>query len=128
MDTRRSGESRDAWTAGASIFSGRPDPTWTLPAAQAQRLDALWRALDSLDDALPMAPALGYRGCFAASPDGERRFDAYRHGVTLQTRAGGPHETRRDDARAFERFLIGSLPDVRLREQILALAGLHSPA
>lgn len=122
MDTRRS----DSWSAGASVFSGRPDPVWALPESQALRLDALWRALDDASGAAPTPPPLGYRGCFAEAPEGARRYTAYRGAVSRAEPASAAPETRADPQRAFERFVLGSATDAVLREQLLELAGLAS--
>jgi hypothetical protein len=60
------------WTAGVSLFSGRPDPTWPLDDEVAQRLVEKWRALELTDAPVPEAPPLGYRGAFLLAPDGRR--------------------------------------------------------
>lgn len=113
------------WTAGAFVFSGRPDPSW-VPAAQlGTRLDALWRALEPLPGPAPAAPALGYRGCFVDDGAGTR-FSAY-DGVVTRTAAGGggAAQLRDDPTRAFERLVVDTLPDDDLRATIRALAGLQ---
>lgn len=126
MDISRSADGDQPWTVGASLFSGRPDPSWTMPAALVRRLEALWRALDPLRGVAPVAPALGYRGCFAGDDAGERRFTAYDGAVTLTSPSGD--ETREDHSRAFERFVIESAPAEQQPEHILALAGLERRA
>ena len=124
MGTRRSAE---PWTAGASVFAGRRDPVWDLPAADAGRLEALWRALEPLEGDPPDPPALGYRGCFAVAPAGEQRFDAY-GGAVRRSAPAGASEARADPGRAFERFVLSSAPDPDLREQLLTLAALPGAA
>jgi hypothetical protein len=120
MGTRRSAE---PWTAGASVFAGRRDPVWDLPAAEAGRLEALWHALEPLAGDPPNPPPLGYRGCFAIAPAGAARFDAYGGAVRRATGAG-ESEVVADPGRAFERFVLNSAPNEALRNQLLALAAM----
>ena len=125
MGTRRSSDPARAWTAGASVFSGRRDPEWALLEDDAARLEALWSTLEPLAGDAPVPPPLGYRGCWAQAPGGTPRFAAYRGAVT----SGGPRppETRADPARAFERLVLASVPDSPLRNQLHALAELDAP-
>lgn len=51
-------------------FSGLPNPTWTLSAAEAGELAARLRDLPRADATLP-APVLGYRGFRVRNPGGE---------------------------------------------------------
>lgn len=61
------------WLAGASIYSGRPEPTWPVDNASGEHIARL-------ADGLRQAPApaegeavearLGYRGCWLRAPDG----------------------------------------------------------
>jgi hypothetical protein len=121
MGTRRSAE----WTAGASLFSGRPDPVWPLPDAVARDLEQTWEALAVFAPDRPAPPApppLGYRGCFADDGRG-RHWDAYGGAVTL--RGPGGREVREDPAREFERRVLTSAPEGALPEAVLALAGLE---
>jgi hypothetical protein len=101
MATSRS-TSESGWIAGAYVFSGRPDPTWPVPANVAEELLAIWESLPPAD-ATASPPALGYRGVFLRDPDGHM-WTAYRELVTL---AG---ETHRDDERRFERAIVSSAP------------------
>jgi hypothetical protein len=108
------GRGDEAWTAGALVFSGRPDPGWRLDAATAARVVAALDALPELERA-PRAPRtrkrLGYRGCFLAAPDGTR-WTAHA-GVVVEERASGAPATRvvrRDDGRAFERLVLATAP------------------
>lgn len=54
--------------AGAEItldvYSGRNNPTWTLPAAQAQELYAKLQALEPAARAAPVPDGLGYQGFY----------------------------------------------------------------
>jgi len=95
--------------AGASVFSGRSDPTWPISDELAQRLERLWNSLpkaESEEAAKP--PPLGYRGCFVVSPEG-RKWIAYRQAVTLQ--AGGRTQTRLDRRAEFESQVLSSAPE-----------------
>jgi hypothetical protein len=69
----------------------------------------------------PEPPPLGYRGCFAAGPDG-RRWVAYRGAVTM--RSGQEQESRADPGRAFERFIVESAPAGALPEHVRRLMDL----
>ena len=89
--------------AGASVFSGRPDPTWPVPAALGTRLAALWDRLPAWLGDRPIPPGLGYRGCHLAAPDG-REWHAFHELVSL-----GPDD-HRDADREFERALLASAP------------------
>lgn len=101
MATSRSTED-GGWTAGAVVFSGRPDPTWPVPPGVTERLVAIWESLP-WTDATGTKPALGYRGCYVRDPGG-RMWTAYHELVTLAS------ETRRDDERRFERTVLGTAP------------------
>ena len=105
MVTSRSSSGGD-WTAGAFVFSGRPDPSWPISKDVAERLVAIWKGLLPTD-AAPMTPALGYRGCSVRDPEG-RTWLAYHELVTLSAEHGS--ETRLDDERRFEHIVLGSAP------------------
>jgi hypothetical protein len=103
MGTSRSSES-DEWIGGASVYSGRRDPTWPVPAELGHVLEATWTRLPRWSGPRTRAPALGYRGCWLKAPDG-RTWTVFRELVTLAT------DDRRDGEREFERSLIASAPD-----------------
>lgn len=95
------------YQANLLIFSGRPDPTWEIPANVAAELLNHWRQLPLLP-AVPKRPAcLGYRGCLLFSSAGEewKAFD----GAVMRT-AEGSSEVRYDQERLFEKMLISSAP------------------
>ena len=94
--------------AGASLFSGRRDPTWPVTPDAAEHLLQVWRRLPKTSDALPAPPALGYRGVFLRSPGGEE-WRAF--GGVIEHQSQGQVERRRDQARAFERELLRSAPN-----------------
>jgi hypothetical protein len=91
------------WTAGASVFSGRPDPTWEVDEALGERLAELWADLEPTAHAPPAAPPLGYRGVFLRDPSG-REWHAAEGVVTLE------NERRLDPDRRFEGELLASAP------------------
>jgi hypothetical protein len=102
MATSKSPEA-EGWTAGASIFSGRRDPTWSVPAELGLRLERLWNQLPPWSGERPRPPPLGYRGCRLVAPDG-REWTAFRELVVQAD------DARRDGEREFERQVIGSAP------------------
>jgi hypothetical protein len=111
MATPKSGSKRSAWSAGASVFSGRPDPVWELKPALAARLEKIWRSLKPAEIEPPPEPALGYRGCFLNGPRGRQWF-AFAGLVTLRSprRPEGRPESRKDPAKKFERTILASAP------------------
>ena len=114
MATSRSGKKRERWTAGAYIFSGRPDPTWSVPIDVAKRLIQVWRSAQSCR-ATPRAPALGYRGAFLRDAAGGE-WVAYAGVVILRSAAG--EECREDGSRTFEKLLLASAPPATLPAQL----------
>jgi hypothetical protein len=107
MGTSKSSSPADSWEGGASLFSGRPDPTWPVPNKVARRLEEIWAKLEPSSDQPPAAPPLGYRGSFVRDPQG-RVWYAYGGRVVLKT--GSAAETRADPDRQFEETLLGSAP------------------
>ena len=97
-----------SWIAGASVYSGRPDPTWPIGDDLGARLDGLWASLPPSTAPEPKPSPLGYRGCLAVSPDG-RRWTAYHESVTLLD-AAGRLERRWDASREFEAAVLASAP------------------
>jgi hypothetical protein len=122
MGTSKSSEQGTKYLAGVSIFSGRPDPTWTVSQSVAERLMALWDSLEATAGKQQQPPPLGYRGCFLKDTAGEREWIAYKGVVTLKTPAGD--EARSDDKRKFESLLLKSAPNELIPPQILESEGL----
>ncbi len=90
----------------ADVFSGRPNPRWTLDAAAAAELA---RRLAELPPAPPAAPfeGLGYRGLVVTGLEGE--CDEVRvHGGRVRAECGGETRTRADAGRALERWLLAT--------------------
>jgi hypothetical protein len=107
MGTSKSGSEAAAWEAGASLYSGRPDPIWSVPARTARRLEEIWEKLEPSTDPPSVPPPLGYRGSFARDSRG-RTWYAYGGRVVLKT--GHSSETRSDPDRQFEKTLLESAP------------------
>lgn len=107
MAISRSGRPLDQWIAGAHVFSGRPDPTWTPDARAVRELQQVWKTLQPWRGSASTPPSLGYRGTFLRAPDG-REWMAYRTRVvlTIDDRV----EDRLDPNRSFEQLLLGSAP------------------
>ena len=92
------------------IFSGRPNPEWTLTAAEAGELRALAAKLPLAAAAPPRFDGLGYRGIVARDPaDPGWSLVAYRDTVRIDVAAGS--EVRADPGRSVERWLLGTAGD-----------------
>ena len=116
MATSKSFDSSQLWTAGAFLFSGRPDPVWSVDPTEADKLEAIWNSLPAL--AAPMIahqPPLGYRGCFLRQPDGTE-WSAFAGVVTRQARTGA--ESRGDPDRKFERAVLTTAPSNMLPDDL----------
>jgi hypothetical protein len=85
------------------VFSGRPDPEWTVDADTADALIEVWEQLAPRGGPAAVPPPLGYRGVALRSPDG-RVWSAYAGTVMLDD------EVRADSAREFERRLLATAP------------------
>lgn len=108
MVTSKSPEGDRPYTAGVSIFSGRPDPSWSLDEEAGSKLQQLFEALEKHDGPTVSAPPLGYRGVFLRDNAGHEWF-AYREVVTL--REANRSEARKDAGREFERAIVASAPE-----------------
>jgi hypothetical protein len=112
MGTPRSSRRHARCVATASIYAGRRDPQWRVPAVTARKLKQLWERLERSMSGPPPAPSLGYRGSVLDCGVLGRWF-AY----------GGVVESedvyRRDPAREFERLLLESAPKDLIPLEIL---------
>lgn len=108
MGTSKSPEEDRTYTAGVSIFSGRPDPSWSLDEEAGSKLQQLFGALEKHEGPTVSAPTLGYRGVFLRDNAGHEWF-AYREIVTLKE--ANRSEPRKDRGRQFERALVASAPE-----------------
>jgi hypothetical protein len=97
----------DQTTVVIEIYSGRPDPMWTLgPHQMVELRRRLTELKPSGDRALPPEPGLGYRGLHVSIADGD-------HGHVVQVRSGKVAyggRILRDDGRALERWLLSTAP------------------
>lgn len=101
-------------TATASIFSGRPDPSWRVSKALLEQLENIWKKLRPSAKAAPVAPALGYRGCSVnCGPRGV--WNAF-GGVVARG-----EEHRADPGRQFERAVLSSSPKGMIPAEVLRL-------
>lgn len=116
MGTSKSNDRSGEYVGGASVFSGRPDPTWTINRNDAERLKSLWDSMDSYEGTLPTAPVLGYRGCFLRDSSGREWF-AFGGVVTLKTSTGS--ESRKDNNRQFESLLLSFAPEGVIPPQLV---------
>ena len=94
------------WNAGAWIYSGRPDPRWSVSDSKAQELLTIWDRLEPSPTTSSSSPRLGYRGCYIEK--GDRRYIAY--GGIAELQHLGAAETRRDIGRQLERAILQSAP------------------
>ena len=95
-------------TVRIDVYSGRPDPNWTLSVAQTEELMRRFRALEAVELATPPFDGLGYRSTTAeigAFPDAIE-VTASRGFVTLKR--SGNQEQRADANRQFERWLVST--------------------
>jgi hypothetical protein len=100
--------SSEGWSATASMFSGRPDPTWSVRSEDVERLIQSWERLVIVSKTQqPTPPALGYRGCTLRAPDG-RAWHAFGGLVVLRTPE--QQQTRRDADGTFENALLATAP------------------
>ncbi|HEY7039492.1 MAG TPA: hypothetical protein VID28_11585 [Methylomirabilota bacterium] len=105
-------------TATARIYSGRPDPEWSLDAEHFTTLRRLWQGLSPATSAPRSAPPLGYRGATVRCGS-EDRWSAYRGVVTFQRGSAKP-EHREDPGRRFEHAVLATAPADTLPPEILA--------
>lgn len=94
-----------AWSAGAAVFSGRPDPVWPVDPAVGEEIARLAGALPRTGDTeRPEEPPLGYRGVWLRAPDG-REWSA---GCGVVVDGGG---ARSDAERRVERAILATAPE-----------------
>ena len=105
------GQDERDWTAGAFLFSGRPDPVWTVAHDTAEQLVERWQRLPPAGEIPPPKPVLGSRGCWLRRPDGWRLVarDGFVVGEQENGKAGRS-AAREDSGRAFERALLATAP------------------
>jgi len=91
----------DALHVTLGIYSGRPDPTWTLSSAEAAAVE---RAIEALPQTAGTPPegGLGYHGFTVVG--GGRTLTAYQGVVSAG--GSGPQVLRSDPGRTVERLLL----------------------
>jgi hypothetical protein len=104
--TTSPGPTGESTSVALGIYSGRPDPTWTLTEAQAAELS---RRLGHLAPAVGTPPegGLGYRGFTIAtrgSGEGDRSLVVYRGAVAAP--GVGSRSYLVDPMRSLERYLL----------------------
>lgn len=107
MDTSKSPEPPPAAEASAIIFSGRPDPIWSLPVELADQIVRLWTSSTPLPECADAPSGLGYRG-FRVRVAGDEWIVC--DGAITRYRGGVPIESREDADYQAERLLLASSP------------------
>jgi hypothetical protein len=90
----------------ADVFSGRPNPRWTLDADAAGELTERLAGLPAAPLAEPF-DGLGYRGLVVTAPPGECG-EVRVHGGRVRAECGGESRAWADAARALERWLLAT--------------------
>jgi hypothetical protein len=96
------------WSAGARLYSGRVDPSWSVAATRGRAIVALFRTLPPSTRVHPDGSGIGYRGCWLRAPDGTAWVVA--NGLAAE-RAPKHDEVRADALRTFERAILDTAPD-----------------
>lgn len=92
------------------VFSGRPNPVWSLTATEAAELLAMTLSLQVVAAPPPPFDGLGYRGIVVRnSVDPEWSLVAFRDTVRIITLEGS--EVRSDPDAKIERWLLGTAGD-----------------
>ena len=102
------GRDEPPWTAGAYVYSGRPDPAWAVAVEVAEQLIALRDRLSPRREAPATRSVLGYRGCWLERSGGPRLVA--HNGVVVTEMSGASPSVRDDSERAFERALLATAP------------------
>ena len=106
--TSRFDEPAGTWEAGASLYSGRPDPTWEVTRDIANTLVRCLQQLGPAGDAdTPEPPGLGYRGSWLRASDG-REWELF--GGLVKTSQGKGSTRLLDTSRNCERQLLRTAP------------------
>jgi len=95
--------------AWASVFSGRPDPEWSLDDETLGFVERTWETLKPSLEQQPTSPILGYRGCYIKCPEGNEWF-IYKTFVKLNIK--GDVVIKYDANMELERKLINSAPKI----------------
>jgi hypothetical protein len=109
------------------LYSGRPNPSWTLSAQERAELERRLRGLEVRTAGAADDGGLGYRGVIVRAPD-PGGFELAVHGAEAVVRRGAREVVLADEGRALERWLLETARG-RLDDTLLELAGrsLTSP-
>ncbi len=89
------------------IFSGRPDPEWTIDESILDEMEQLWAALTPADSELRIPSKLGYRG-FQIYRNGDEKWLVYGEMVMRTVRK--QLEVRIDSDKSLEKMLLSTAP------------------
>ncbi|MBM3141373.1 MAG: hypothetical protein FJZ92_14475 [Chloroflexi bacterium] len=118
------GQGDASWAAGARLYSGRVDPSWSVAAARARVVIEVFRALPPSARVHPAGGGVGYRGCWLRAPDGTSWVAA--NGLAA-LRSPAHDEVREDAQRAFEDAILATAPDGVLPSGVRAGARRSPP-
>ena len=107
--------------ATLDIFSGRPNPTWTLTEAQTRQLERRVTGLSAKLPEAPDIPDLGYRGIRVTLPGQPRTVEltVARGGIEVQRNGSVTHFSDAD--RQMERWLLQTAQG-KVSQELLQLA------
>jgi|ERR1043165_9950622 len=94
------------WIGEALVFSGRHNPTWSVPSDRVADLSSRWARMRRLDVPLEQPSRLGYQGVRLVGPQG--RWTAA-NGV-VEYRDDRQIECRVDADGEWERLLLSTAP------------------
>jgi len=106
------------WVGIAHLFSGRPDPTWDVAAADVEELWKIWDSLEPGKGDIPRSAPLGYRGCEVHGPD---RTELHAFGGVAMMKGAGivGTQTRQDTQRHLERAILATAPTALIPASVL---------
>ena len=104
-----------AAVASVMLYSGRPDPEWSLSKENVMRIFDLWESLAVVPDPPEHGSQLGYRGVRVIIADGTE-FTAF--GGTVLRRIHAQPECRSDPTGGVERLVIASAPPGLLPDRL----------
>lgn len=119
MATSKSRENAEgSWIGIAHLFSGRPDPTWDVAAADVEKLQKIWASLETWTGDVPRGAPLGYRGCEVHGPD---RTELHAFGGVATMKGAGivGSQTRQDSRRHLERAILATAPPALIPPSVL---------
>jgi len=106
--------------ATLDVFSGRPNPTWTLTSAQTRELQSRIKSLSTTLRTEPDVPDLGYRGVSVSIRGKESAEVSVARGAITVTQ-GGSVAKFQDTERQLERWLVHT-GDAQLSPDLLRMA------